>query len=220
MKILAVISPQCGRALELASSLGELVILAVAADDAVFAGLPLPVTVEKYRVWDEALDSSKLHPVDFEARLAAVVAQAARRLGTAVVVMTESQTGLLGAALAEQLNLAHVSEVLSAKIVGTSDDDALLHVRRRGLRGVQVLCGSPQAVLSVLPPMPSVESPASTSSETTPVVPWSLSEISLSAADLPPPQVRVVGKSDRRHRPRLFIGAEALVERLRRDGLE
>jgi len=220
MKILAVLAPQSGRALEVALSLGELVVLAVAADEAVFAGLPLASAVEKYRVWDESLDSSKLHPVDFEARLAAVVAQAARRLGTSVVVLTDSQAGSLGAALAEQLNLAHVSEVLSAKLIGTSEDEALLHVRRRGLRGVQVLCGSPQAVLSVLPPMLSLEAEMSTTDETVPVVQWSLSDISLSAADLPPPQVRVVGKSERRHRPRLFIGAEALVERLRRDGLE
>jgi electron transfer flavoprotein alpha/beta subunit len=218
MKVLVIISPQCERAIAVAASLGEPVALAIAADDKVFAGQALPEGVERFRIWDEALSPSKLHPVDRESGMAVVIAQAARRLGTPVVVLTESQTGLLGAALAEQLNLAHVSEVVSAKLQPTADDESLLHVRRRGLRGIQVLCGSPQAVLSVLPPL--TESPAVPEVTGNAVVEWSLAEVSLVAGELPAPQLQVSAQSVRRHRPRLFIGAEALVERLRRDGLD
>lgn len=220
MKVLAFVSPQCGRGLEIAATLGEPVALAVAPDDSVFAGLSLAASVECIRVWDEALDPKPFHAMDVEARMAAVVAQAARRLGTAVVVLTESLTGFLGAAVAEQLNLAHVSEVISAKSVVGIEDELLLQVRRRGLRSVQVLCGAAQAVLSVLPPLSS--GPDASPAVTDPPKPtlWSLQDVSLSAADLPTPQLQIMGKSVRRHRPRLFLGAEALVERLRRDGLE
>ncbi len=220
MKVLAFISPQCGRGLGIAALLGEPVALAVAADDSVFEGLPMDPSVERIRIWDEALDPSSLHAMDIEARQAAVVAQAARRLGTAVVVLTDSVTGFLGAAVAEQLNLAHVSEVVSAKRVAGGDDEQLLQVRRRGLRSVQVLCGAAQAVLSVLPPLPSETSQPPDGTEWPKPTVWSLQDVSLSAADLPMPQLRILSKSVRRHRPRLFVGADALVDRLRRDGLE
>lgn len=220
MRVLAFVSPQCGRALDIAALLGEPVALAVAADDSVFASLSLDPAIERIRVWDEALDPSSLHAMDVEARQAAVVAQAARRLGTAVVVLTDSVTGFLGAAVAEQLNLAHVSEVVSAKRVAGGDDEQLLQVRRRGLRSVQVLCGAAQAVLSVLPPLPSETSQPPDGTEWPKPTVWSLQDVSLSAADLPMPQLRILSKSVRRHRPRLFVGADALVDRLRRDGLE
>ena len=220
MKVLAFISPQCGRALGIAALLGEPVALAVAVDDSVFAGLPLDRSIERIRIWDEALDPSSLHAMDVEARQAAVVAQAARRLGTAVVVLTDSVTGFLGAAVAEQLNLAHVSGVVSAKRVAGGDDEPLLQVRRRGLRSVQVLCGAAQAVLSVLPPLSSETSQPSDGIDLAKPTVWSLQDVSLSAADLPMPQLQILSKSVRRHRPRLFVGADALVDRLRRDGLE
>ena len=50
MKVLAFVSPQCGRGLEIAATLGEPVALAVAPDDSVFASAvevrfaaPIPV---------------------------------------------------------------------------------------------------------------------------------------------------------------------------------
>lgn len=220
MKVLVLLlSAPISRALAVAKSIGEVTVLAVSPTDQVFSSGPDWSGCEKVRVWDDCLDPSTLHPFDWEARVAAVVAQAARRLGTSVVVLTESAAGFLGAALAEQLNLAHLSEVISARVETSSDEDPQLHVRRRGMRGVQLLSGSPQAVLSVLPPIGA--SASSTTGESgQPVQLLSLDEISLCSGDLPPPQLQPGTKVSRRHRPRLYIGAEALVERLRRDGLE
>ena len=67
---------------------------------------------------------------------------------------------------------------------------------------------------------PLTESPAVPEVTGNAVVEWSLAEVSLVAGELPAPQLQVSAQSQRRHRPRLFIGAEALVERLRRDGLD
>ncbi len=220
MKVLLLLhSAPTARAVACAKSIGDVTALAVAPSDAVFwAGGDLS-GCQKVRVWDESLDPATLHAFDWEARVASVVAQAARRLGTSVVVLTESQAGFLGAALAEQLNLAHLSEVISARVEAASDDEPLLHVRRRGLQGVQVLSGVAQAVLSVLPSWGSASSVAP-SEPGSPSEVWSLEDISLCSGDLSPPQLEAGAKMARRHRPRLYIGAEALVERLRRDGLE
>ncbi len=219
MKVLVVVSAQCSRALAVAKSLGEVVLFAVAPSDEVFAEASALAECKKIRVWDECLDPSKLHRFDLESRLASVVAQAARRLGTPVVVLTDSVAGFLGAAVAEQLNLAHLSEVLSAQIEASPDDESQLHVRRRGLRGVQLLSGGAQAVLSVLPPLRR-DTPGSSLPSGDPVEVWSLDELSLCSGDLLAPQLVAEEAVARRHRPRLYIGAEALVERLRRDGLE
>lgn len=219
MKILVVVSAHSSRAVSVAKSLGEVVLLAVAPSDEVFAESSPLADGERIRIWDDCLDPSKLHRFDWESRVASVVAQAARRLGTPVVVLTDSVAGFLGAAVAEQLNLAHISEVLSARLDVSAEDDPQLHVRRRGLRGVQTLSGGAQAVLSVLPPV-GRDTQVSASPSVTPVQVWSLDELSMCSGDLLAPQLVAEEATVRRHRPRLYIGAEALVERLRRDGLE
>lgn len=217
MKVLMLVSPQCQRAAQIASSLGDVVALAIAPDDTVFASLSLPASSTRIRLWDESLDPSSFHSFDVEARHAAVLAQAARRLGTSIVLLTESLTGFLSAGIAEQLNLAHVSEVVSAKLVSDGDDDPQLLVHRRGLRSLQVLRGTSQAVLSVLPSLQPASEPAQS---VTSVTEWSLHDVSLGVADLPSPQLQVVAQSVRHHRPRLFLSPGALVARLRSDGLE
>lgn len=217
MNVLMIVSPQCQRAWQIASSLGEPIALAIAKDDSVFSSLNMPASVQRIRIWDEALDPSSLHPFDVEARHAAVIAQAARRLGTSVVLVTETQTGFVSAGIAEQLNLAHVSEVVSATLLSDGNDDPQLQVQRRGLRRLQVLRGTSQAVLAVLP---SLQPDAASDQTSVVVTEWSLPDVSLTVADLPSPQLQVVAQSARHLRPRLFLSPGALVNRLRSDGLE
>ncbi|HMU41374.1 MAG TPA: hypothetical protein PKE31_20360 [Pseudomonadota bacterium] len=217
MKVLVLVSPLCGRAVKLAASLGDVYALALAETDAVFSGVPLPDSARRVRVWDKMFQDDALHPFDGEARAAVVVAQVARHVGASTVLLTESTAGYLGAAVAEQLNLALVSDVISAQLEGRSDPE--LVVSRRGLRHVQTLRGGVQAVLSVLPPL--TESTQTIEVENgAPSTVLSLEDLSLSAADLPAPTLRTQNAPQRHHQPRLFLGAELLVERLRRDGLE
>ncbi len=219
MNVLMLVSPQGQRAWQIASSLGETIALAIAPDDSVFSSLTMPASIQRIRIWDDSLDPSSLHSFDAEARHAAVIAQAARRLGTSVVLVTETLTGFVSAGLAEQLNLAHVSEVVSATLLSDGNDEPQLQVFRRGLRRMQVLRGTSQAVLSVLPSLQPDVAPANSSSSSA-VTLWSLQDVSLTVADLPSPQLQVVSQSVRHLRPRLFLSPGALANRLRSDGLE
>lgn len=215
MKCLCVLSPRGGRTLAAATAMGPFVALAFGPTDDIFNGLD-GTSCEQLRVSDPALASELLHPFDWEARAAVVAAQVARHVGASTVFVTQSRIGFLGAAMAEQLNLSHLGEVVSVHLEG--DREPQLVIERRGLRGVQTLHGGQLGVLSFLPSSPVLPSPSPNEARR-PVQHLSLEELSLFPTDLPDALLEVRDKTPRTRQPRLFLSADLLIERLRRDGL-
>ena len=220
MRVVAMLGAADQAVLRVAQSLGEVTALAVSPDR---TGLgAATAAAQRIRLWDEAL--AELPPVgaDREAVLATVLAAAARRLESQIFVIAETTVGYLGSAVAEQLNLAHLSQVLEVVLLGGESANPQLRVVRRCLHGIQRLQGPAAAVLCVLPSAamgePEVAAPADQPSveETT----WNLADVGLAAAELPRPLCRVVSSAPpARFAPRSFDSVEALVARLRQDGL-
>lgn len=221
--------------LRIAAQLGEVAALAVSGEPApvALARARAAGTAQLARVWDAALESalgSAAIPAPGsgggdadgpdESILATVLAAAARLLDAQIFVVGESPLGYVGPALAEQLNLPHLSAVLDA--VRDAEDPApdtapTLIVHRRCLRGVQILRGPACGVLCVQPAADPI-APAALSPDE--VERWDLEQLGLGASDLPRPLLRAVSpERTTRFAPRVFASAEALLERLRQDGL-
>lgn len=223
--------------LRIAAQLGEVAALAVSGEPApvALARARAAGTTQLARVWDAALESalgSAAIPAPASASggsdadgpdesiLATVLAAAARLLDAQIFVVGESPLGYVGPALAEQLNLPHLSAVLDA--VRDAEDPApdtapTLIVHRRCLRGVQILRGPACGVLCVQPSDAPI-APAALSPDE--VERWDLEQLGLGASDLPRPLLRAVSpERATRFAPRVFASAEALLERLRQDGL-
>lgn len=216
MKVLAVLGGADAGVLELAATLGEVVALAVA---------PQPTALhqasgaaQRVHLWDAALTETVTPTSDGEMVLAAAIAATARRLSTQLVVVAETSRGLLGAAIAEQLALPHLSHVLGAELL--PDPAQPLRVSRRCLHGVQQLRGPMMAVLEVFAGpgpggLPSAPPPAELAVET-----WSLAEVGLTTVELPRALLRPILPAQHTSFPaKRFRSLEELVEQLRQDGL-
>ena len=218
MKVVAMLGTADQAVLRVAQGLGEVTALAVSPDSAALSAAA--GAVPRVRLWDDAL--AELPPVgaDREAVLATVLAAAARRLEAQLFVIAETPIGYLGSAVAEQLNLSHVSQVVAAALVGGESVSPQLRVVRRCLHGVQRLHGPAAAVLCVVPAVDVVADPAVAPSAPTPETLWNLAEVGLTRPELPRPLVRVVSPPQRTlFSPRPFENLESLVARLRQDGL-
>ncbi len=221
MRVVAMLGVADPAVLRVAHSLGDVTALAVSPDRAALGAAT--TATQRVRLWDEAL--SDLPPVgaDREAVLATVLAAAARRLESQIFVIAETAVGYLGSAVAEQLNLAHLSQVVEVILLGAESASPQLRVVRRCLHGIQRLQGPAAAVLCVLPLADEEAAPATVMSADQPTrkeTLWDLADVGLVAAELPRPLCRrVPAAAPTRFGPRRFDSLEALVARLRQDGL-
>ena len=222
MKVVAMLGAADSAVLRVARRLGEVTALAVSADR---KALDAVAAVQRVRLWDEALARLPAIGADREAVLATVLAAAARRLDGQLFVIAETPIGYLGSAVAEQLNLAHLSHVVDATLLAEDKEDPQLVVTRRCLHGLQRLRGPASAVLCVLPapggaaPQVSADAPGADGAPGAEVI-WSLADVGLSAAELPRPLLRALVPAQRTSFvPRRFDSVESLAARLRQDGL-
>jgi electron transfer flavoprotein alpha/beta subunit len=216
MRVVAILGTADRAVLRVAQSLGEVTALAISPS----ALGATSAAMERVRLWDDEL--AELPPVgaDREAVLATVLAAAARRLEAQLFVIAETATGYLGAAVAEQLNLSHLSQVVDVALVGADGASPQLRVVRRCLHGVQRLHGPPAAVLCVVPATDGAAEPTAAAAPATPETLWNLAELGLTRSELPRPLVRVVSPAQRTlFAPRQFDNLDSLVARLRQDGL-
>lgn len=229
MKVLALIGDATIGSARLATRLGECTAVAVAAD----------VTAKKLldearrdgatqliQIWDDSLAELEREPLSRELMQTAVLAALARKLELRFFVVPETSYGWLGPALAEELDLPHLSAVLQAAIdpeAASSEDknSANLTVRRRCLQGVQKLRGPSVGVLCLLPEQVRPAAAAKTAASDEMVVDkWDLARLGLGPVDLPRPLLRLVVPERRQElRGRTFENMLALAERLRQDGL-
>lgn len=226
MKVVAMLGAADSAVLRVARRLGEVTALAVSADR---TALDAVAAVQRVRLWDEALARLPAIGADREAVLATVLAAAARRLDGQLFVIAETPIGYLGSAVAEQLNLAHLSHVVDAALLDEDKEGPQLVVTRRCLHGLQRLRGPASAVLCVLPARGSAapaDAPAEAPATAEPAAPpeaevlWSLADVGLSGAELPRPLLRPLLPAQRTSfAPRRFDSVESLVARLRQDGL-
>ena len=234
MKVVAILGPADPAVLRVACGLGEVTALAVSPDS---TSLSLAAGVkQRVQIWDDALSTLPSAGADREAILATVLA-AARHLDAQLFVVAETSVGYLGSAIAEQLNLAHLSQVVAAAIVDGDSENLQLRVSRRCLHGIQRLRGPAAGVLCVLPTASDLAAPdkkaaagGGSDEEAAPADDrqidrqidriWSLANIGLVKAELPRPLVRpVVPAQHTRFAPRRFDNLDQLVARLRQDGL-
>lgn len=225
MKVVAILGAADPAVLRIARCLGEVIALAVSPDS---TSLSRAADVkQRVRIWDDALTALPPDGADREAILATVLAAAARQLDAQLFVIAETSVGYLGSAVAEQLNLAHLSQVTSAALVDGDGDSRQLRVSRRCLHGVQRLRGPAAAVVCVLPVTADrlaqdATAPAGPEGEDLPPIDktWNLANIGLVKAELPRPLLRpVVPAQHTQFTPRRFDSLDALVARLRQDGL-
>ena len=223
MRVVAILGAADSAVLRIARCLGEVTALAVSPDSTRLgraAGAQ-----QRVRIWDEALAALPPEGADREAILATVLAAAARQLDAQLFVIGETAVGYLGSAVAEQLNLAHLSQVVSAELVDGDSESPQLRVARRCLHGVQRLRGPAAAVVCVLPVTADLAAPADaagTEGEGLPAIDktWNLASIGLVKAELPRPLVRAVVPAQRtQFTPRRFDSLDSLALRLRQDGL-
>ncbi len=171
--------------------------------------------VQAIQLWDPALES-----VDYlgvATALAAIVRAAAPDLAATVILTGDRGRGAVGPALAERLQLP-----LLAQLIGVERDGERLLARRR-FRGVLKLYAvTPPAVASLLLDE-ATAAPAAGETKGGPrgdVESWTLERVGLTAAELsyrrrflphlsPGPE----------HKPRRLADVNALLERLRADGL-
>lgn len=220
MKVVAMLGAADSAALRVARRLGEVTALSVSPDGAALGAV---AAVQRVRLWDPALAKLPAIGADREAVLATVLAAAARRLDAQLFVIAETPIGYLGSAVAEQLNLAHLSHVVDATLSKEDPEGPQLMVTRRCLHGLQRLRGPASAVLCVLPggaaPQVAADAPGADGAPGTEVT-WSLADVGLSAAELPRPLLRALVPAQRTSFvPRRFDSVESLAARLRQDGL-
>lgn len=222
MKVVALLGADTsadGIVLQLAQSLGSVIALWVGADAEPLAQAQL--AARRLQVWDAALSSLPDANSAREAVLAMVVAAAARQLDAQLFVIAETADGYLGPAIAEQLNVAHVSQVLGAQLA-TDSETPQLQVQRRCLHGVQRLRGPCAAVLCVLPvsSASAVAAPAPSAASVPAIEHWSFTELGLSDSDLPRPLLSIVPTPvNLQFGPLRFDSVESLARRLKQDGL-
>lgn len=167
------------------------------------------------RLWDPVLAET-----DYLG-LAAALAATARTLGARLLVAGDGVEGAVGPAVADKLDVPHLSAVLGARWLASGDEGAerVLEVERRTTAGRQRLRGPGAAVLCVAA---GGAAPEATASPDGNIEALSLYDVGLSAAELghrrwlrAAPEATVVT----RPQPLCFASAEELIARLRRDGV-
>lgn len=175
-------------------------------------------------LWDDAFVDLDGEAMSRELMLTTALSALGRRLEARLFVVPELSCGWLGPALAEELDLPHLSAVLNAEVTeGGNDPIPSLVVRRRCLRGVQRLRGPAIGVLCVLPsPRSKEEAPLQKTAkkDNFEVDTWDLLRLGLGAVDLPRPLLRPPTPERRSELSgRTFASLQTLATRLRQDGL-
>lgn len=248
MKVIALAGVAGNLAVSLGARLGECLAVSITAET------PVPGLQEAHglgatqllRLWDASLTEPVQDPLGREHLQATLLAVLCRRLELRFVVVPETSEGWLGPALAEELDVPHVTGVLDAEIQAPSAQPPsavpatlsralamglpTIKVQRRCLSGIQRLRGPAIGVLSVLPVAAGANAPSPTAAtaataagkqEKLPLIEtWDLARLGISAMDLPRPLIRSVLPEKRTELSgRVFPNLQALAERLRQDGL-
>lgn len=231
MKILALIGDATIGSVRLAARLGECTAVAVAPDATAKKLLEQARrdgATQLVQLWDDNLTDLEREPLSRELMQTAVLAALSRKLELRFFVVPETSYGWMGAALAEELDLPHLSAVLQAELAAVTPGEEEknppdLLVRRRCLQGVQKLRGPSVGVLCLLPEhRANAKSPSGMSALGGELVvdKWDLARLGLGPVDLPRPLLRLVVPERRQElRGRTFESMIALAERLRQDGL-
>lgn len=231
MKVLALIGDVSIGSARLAARLGECTAVAVAPDalaKKLLEEARRDGATQLIQIWDDSLAELEREPLSRELMQTAVLAALARKLELRFFVVPETSYGWLGPALAEELDLPHLSAVLQAEVepqtAAPGEDPKNLSnllVRRRCLQGVQKLRGPCVGVLCLLPgEMRATEAGKTGAGDDFTVDKWDLARLGLGPVDLPRPLLRLVVPERRQElRGRTFDSMAALAERLRQDGL-
>jgi hypothetical protein len=177
-------------------------------------------------IWDSALEAALEASLERELIYASVLNSLLRQVEATTLVVGDGKHAWLGPALAEDLDLAHVTGVLDAVPVGPAlGEKGDVLVQRLGLQGVQRLRGPARCVLAVLPfgPLPQLALPAvapSPRAATPSLERWDLDKLGLHPEDLPRSLLKLLQPEKHSVFPgRTFDSIEELVDRLRQDGL-
>ena len=233
MKVLSLIGDAKSGCVRLGAQLGECTAVLIARDTPESAALRERArsdgAQQVIQVWDDGLIDLERDPLSRELMQTAVLAALGRKLETRFFIVPETSYGWLGPALAEELELPHVSATLHAELdpqapPPTSDELSILPnvpgliVRRRCLQGIQKLRGPAVGVLCLLPR--GEDSAAAKADGAVEADKWDLARLGLGQVDLPRPLLRLVVPERRQTlRGRTFDSLLALAERLRQDGL-
>ncbi len=232
MSVLALLGMADQAVVRLATRLGETTAVQIAASPPSAETLDLLTKHGVSRVlhiWDPALLTALESSEEQELIYVAVLTSVVRHVDVTTLVVGDGSHAWLGPALAEDLDLPHVTGVLDAVPVepgkkGASD----VLVQRLCLQGVQRLRGPGRSVLAVLPygPLPQLALPSTPNGDSSPrgVAPsverWSLEKLGLHPEDLPRSLLKLLQPERRSVFPsREFERIEDLAERLRQDGL-
>lgn len=225
MKVLAFLGCADAAVVRVAAALGDvtaILIDAAAPDEARLAILRHAGVRTVIHLWDAALAARLAPGPEREPVYVSLLTTLSRQLDTKTIVVGDQPLAWLGPALAEDLDLPHVTGVLDAElqaVEGTGPGGDIV-VRRLCLQGIARLRGPGQCVLAVLP----VESLAAKVAATPAVAPkvesWNLQRLGVDPGDLPRPllllgDLATAGVTS----GRTFDDVRALADRLRQDGL-
>jgi electron transfer flavoprotein alpha/beta subunit len=230
MTVLSVLGRGDDSVVQTATQLGETiaVLIAPAAPAAErLSALGRAGVSRVIHIWDEALSEPLRDSLEYEPTLVALLTGLLRLVEVKTLVVGDGRHAWLAPALAEDLDLPHVTSVLHAvpATASPSGNEDIL-IQRRCLHGVQRLRGPARCVLAVLPggPLPVLPLPKSARGvpRTAPpaVETWDLRRLGLTADDLPRPLLKL--QQPERTSPfpgRSFENVAELSERLRLDGL-
>lgn len=230
MTVLAILGRSDDAVVQTATQLGETFAVSIsstAPSGERLAALARAGVSRALQIWDPALADTLQDCLELEPQLVALLTGLLRQVEVQTLVVGDGRHAWLAPALAEDLDLPHVTSVLNAvpAAPGPAGKDDIL-IQRRCLQGVQRLRGPSRCVLAVLPggPVSTLALPKSprVSSRTASlsVETWDLRRLGLTADDLPRPLLGL--QQPHRTNPlpgRTFDTVAELGERLRLDGL-
>lgn len=208
-------------ALRLGTALGELTVITVAppsdAAEALLSRARDDGAARTVRLWDESLAATDYLGVAYA--LAATVRTALKDVVAqpTVILCGDRGRGAVGPALAERLQVPHLSDVIGAQLV-----DGRVVARRRAGAVVRLYAARPPVVLCVSALAGALAKPeaAGWTAAAVSTEEWTLEKVGLTPAELS------YRKRFRPHpapgptaTPRVFADAPSLLERLRSDGL-
>lgn len=216
MRVAALLSTRHDAALRLALRLGEVIALRAGPreEEPLLRGALALGAARAVRLWHPVLGAT-----DYLG-LAIALAAAAAHLDCRLLLAGDHGSGAVGPAVAERLGLPHLCGVIGAAWEeGGQGNDARLLVERRTTWGRQRLRGPAEAVLCVAAGPPAQVGRGAAGA---PIEVLALEDVGLGQVDLdhrrhllPEPGAAAV----MRPTPRLFPGVDALLTRLRQDGV-
>lgn len=230
MTVLAVLGRADDAVLQTATQLGEtlaVVIASTAPPAERLSALARAGVSRVIQIWDTALAEPLKDTLEREPVTVTLLTSLLRQIEIKTLVVGDGRHAWLAPALAEDLDLPHVTSVLNAvpaPVAGTGKEDIL--IQRRCLHGVQRLRGPARCVLAILPggPVSVLALPTSSRGAPRSAVPavetWDLRRLGLAIDELPRPLLKLQQPERTSPLPgRTFESVAELGERLRLDGL-